>query len=141
MPGLRDVFSVRLGRYQSENSRKVNIRSATPAVLQALIGDADMVDSLISQRDQGEGDPILPLVQGLLTTNSGGLKADDFVADYEPEVVMVEAHADVASERNQSRIAALVDLGGDDVTILEWFDRAPWDGKLPGLPDAPGGNG
>jgi general secretion pathway protein K len=145
MPGLRDVFSVRLGRYQSENSRKVNIRSATPAVLQALIGDADMVEALIAQRDgeegSGSGAPILDLVLGLLTTNSGGLKADDFVADYEPEVLMVEAHGDVSTERNQSRIAALVDLSGDDVTILQWFDRAPWDGKLPGLPDAPEAQG
>ena len=129
---MRDVFSVRPGRYDRENLRKVNERDAPPAVLQVLIGDPDTVQDLLEQ-----GTPALAVVQALMQTNSGGLvNAVEYVGDYEPEVLMVEAHADVARERNQARIAALVDVGSSDVTILQWFDRAPWDGALPGMPPA-----
>jgi hypothetical protein len=149
-PGLRDVFSAIRVKHFTENSRRVNMKSAinSPAVLQALIGDTDAVNNLLSQvnnptgtgpgsANPDGGDP-LAMVQGLFLTNSGGLKAEEFIAEYEPEVVMVEARADAASERNQARIAALVDLGSEanDVQILQWFDRAPWDGALPGLPAA-----
>ncbi len=139
-PGLRDVFSVRLGRYDNENLRRVNLRSAPPAVLQVPVGDPDTAASLLEQRDTGV--QILPLGQNLLQTNPGRPSRDgaQYVADYEPEVLMVEARADVTRERNQSRIAALVDLS-KDVTILQWFDRAPWDGTLPGLPATVEGEG
>jgi general secretion pathway protein K len=133
-PGMRDVFSVFAAK-ETPNKVKVNVRSAPPAVLQVLVGDADAVTSLLEQRDQGA--PLAPLVQSLFQTNSG-IPGDAYITDYDPAtqpgVFAIEARADVSNERNQSHIAALVNFEQSDVKILQWFDRAPWDGALPGMP-------
>src|SRR5439155_22404073 len=78
-PGMRDVFSVRPGRYDRDNLRKVNIKPAPPAVLQVLVADAEAVENLTEQRDQGGS--LLELVRGLFQTNSGGLSPDAYIGD------------------------------------------------------------
>jgi hypothetical protein len=57
------------------------------------------------------------------------------LTDQEPAIVTMEAKADTKEERNQSRIAAVVDLTSelaDGAKIVRWMDRAPWIGPLPG---------
>ncbi|HJQ74365.1 MAG TPA: hypothetical protein VJ814_05735 [Gaiellaceae bacterium] len=132
-PGLRDVFSVRPAREdEGREGRLINIGNASPAVLLALVGDADAVTNLIEERENGTF--IVKIVSGLINTNSGGtVVPENYLGEFEePQVATVEARADVASDRNQARIAALVDMRGGETLILRWYDRAPWDAKLPG---------
>ena len=49
-------------------------------------------------------------------------------------VATSEARADASSKRNQSRIAALVDMRGGEARVLRWYDKVPFDGAVPGLP-------
>ena len=61
----------------------------------------------------------------------------ELVEDREPSIVVIEARGDVSQERNQTRVAAVAALEGSDSNgglphIKRWFDRAPWEGGLPG---------
>jgi general secretion pathway protein K len=131
-PGFRDVFSI--ARRRADGAR-VNVRHATREVLFALIGDADAVDNVVTTRDAGG--PIVDMVAGLMIANSGGTLGDvktQFLDEYdEPREALIEARADVKNQRNQARIATLVHLD-NQVLIERWWDRAPWDAKLPGAP-------
>lgn len=126
-PGLRDVFSV------YSKSTNVNTRTVTVPVLQALLG-IDQVDAeeMLHVRDE-DGEAFQVQLQAL-SGNVGAEMAGVFV-DQEPAVVLMEARADVREERNQSRVAAVVDLTSelaDGAKIVRWMDRAPWQGVLPG---------
>jgi len=126
-PGLKDLFSV------YNRNLAVNISSTTPPVLQALLGiDAQTAQDLIAERD---ADP-----EGVLLKANAQLSAIDptlqnFFVNVAPQTVRIDARADMAEERNQSHVAAIVDLTSEDtegVKILQWLDRAPWSGPLPG---------
>jgi general secretion pathway protein K len=130
VPGLRDVFSVH------HRGARVNVRTAPPAVLQALLNvDAASAAELVAQRGADAA--------GFLTQVQAQLAAIDPLAarrltDDEPTVVQIEARADLEDARNQSRVAAVIDLSAElteGARILRWLDRAPWVGGLPGVPD------
>src|SRR5262245_54033275 len=132
-PGLRDLFSV----YSRE--RSVNIRSTTPAVLQALLGiDAQTAQDLIAQRDT---DPDGVLLQANAQLSAIDANLQNFFVNVDPRTVMIEANADLTDERNQSHVAAVVELTSEDTDgakIIRWLDRAPWTGALPSADKAEG---
>ncbi len=137
IPGLRDIFSFRPAREdEGQEGRAVNVRHASDAVLQALVGDPDALESLLAMRD--DGGPVMDQVRALIVANSAGqVDPTKYLAEYDdPQVATVEARADVTNQRNQARIAALVDLRGGEILVLRWYDRAPFDGVVPGLPAA-----
>lgn len=139
LPGLRDVLSFRPARgEEGQEGRAVNIRHAPDAVLQALIGDPDAVQNLLTTREQGL--PMIDQLKALVIANAGGqVDPQKYLAEYDdPLVATIEARADVSSPRNQARIAALVDMRAGETLILRWYDRAPFDGPVPGLPAASG---
>jgi general secretion pathway protein K len=133
VPGLRDVVSC------YSKTRKLNLRTASAAVLQVLLGtDPDTAEDLISQRDgSADGSPsggssILEQVQGMLSAIDPTLAA--VVGDFAPRVVTIEGRGDLAQNRNQSHVAVVADLSSESsqgVRILRWQDRAPWSGPLP----------
>lgn len=121
IPGLRDLFSV------YSRSRAVNVRGVTAPVLQALLAvGAEEAAELINQRD-AEGASLLPILQARVGAIDPTVA--ELLVEQTPRVVFVEARADVAHERNQARVAAVVDLAsdvGEGLRILRWFDQAPW---------------
>jgi general secretion pathway protein K len=135
-PGLRDIFSV----YSREP--KVNLRTAPAAVLQVLLDvDAAEAADLVAQR---EADPVgfLPLVKARLVAIDPGLAEEgEGIVDQAATTLRIEARADLNDERNQARVAAVVNLAPDaseGVRILRWLDRAPWEGGVPGNAPRPG---
>jgi general secretion pathway protein K len=125
VPWLRDVVS------SYSKSRKLNLRTASAAVLQVLLGtDAATAEDLISQRD--DGSPIVEQVQGMLNTIDPTLA--ESIGDFAPRVVTIEGRGDLADKRNQSRVAVVADLSSEasqGARILRWLDRAPWSGPMP----------
>ena len=135
LPGLRDVFSFRPAREdEDQQGRAVNLQHASDAVLYALVGDADSLQNLLAARDDGAS--MIDQVRALMTANAAGqVDPQNYLADYEePVIATIEARADVASKRNQSRIAALVDMRAGEARVLRWYDKAPFEGAVPGLP-------
>jgi len=135
LPGLRDVFSFRPAREdEDQQGRAVNLQHASDAVLYALVGDADSLQNLLAARDDGAS--MIDQVRALMTANAAGqVDPQNYLADYEePVIATIEARADVASKRNQSRIAALVDMRTGEARVLRWYDKAPFEGAVPGLP-------
>jgi len=135
LPGLRDVFSFRPARGdEDQQGRAVNLQHASDAVLYALVGDADSLQNLLAARDDGAS--MIDQVRALMTANAAGqVDPQNYLADYEePVIATIEARADVASKRNQSRIAALVDMRTGEARVLRWYDKAPFEGAVPGLP-------
>jgi len=135
IPGLRDVFSFRPAREdEDQQGRAVNLQHASDAVLYALVGDADSLQNLLAARDDGAS--MIDQVRALMTANAAGqVDPQNYLADYEePVIATIEARADVASKRNQSRIAALVDMRTGEARVLRWYDKAPFEGAVPGLP-------
>ena len=81
------------------------------------------------------GDNFLEALKAQLDVIYPGL--GELVEDREPSIVVIEARGDVSQERNQTRVAAVAALEGSDSNgglphIKRWFDRAPWEGGLPG---------
>lgn len=127
-PGLRDVFSV----YNLDPDLKLNARTVTSPVLQVVLNKTpEEAEELIQQREddlagfavrfQAELIAIDPSLEGL-------------VGDKAASLVFVEARADTSHPRNQSNVAAVVNLTSDEFEgpkIIRWFDRAPWRGILP----------
>jgi general secretion pathway protein K len=134
VPGLRDVITT-YGK-----TRKLNIRSASPAVLQVVLGtDPETAADLIEQRDSGA--PIVDQIRGMLNAIDPALA--ETVGDFPPRVVTVEARGDLMDKRNQSRVAAVADLSAESsqgIRILRWLDRAPWAGPLPSTGERPEGS-
>jgi general secretion pathway protein K len=136
IPGLRDVFTV----YGVAGPAKVNVGTATPAVLQALLGiEPAAVEDLVAQR--AAGTPIIDQVKAQLITAGQPILAEMIVDDQAPHIVRIAARADMAAERNRSRVEAVAEIGGEageGTRILRWLDRAPWEGAPPGAPSAGG---
>ncbi len=130
-PGLRDVISVFC---RGERADALNAKTVTAPVLEALFGlEPQEAADLIEQRKGADGETFLPLLQAAVTSRDPTL-AENIVWEA-ARIVYVEARADTARERNQSTVAAVVDLSdeiSDGPNPLRWFDRAPWTGSLPG---------
>jgi len=130
-PGLRDVISVFC---RGERADALNAKTVTAPVLEVLFGlEPQEAADLIEQRRGADGDTFLPLLQGTLASRDPTM-SEQLVWEA-ARIVYVEARADTSRERNQSTVAAVVDLS-DEISEgpnpLRWFDRAPWTGSLPG---------
>jgi general secretion pathway protein K len=128
MPGFRDVFSV------YSRSPNIHIRTAPAAVLQALLGvDADTAADLVTQRETDSN----AFIQQVTAHAAGPANVGNLMQDSEePRTVLLEGRADTQAQRNQSSIAAVVDLtaeSAEGARVIRWLDRAPWTGAiLPG---------
>lgn len=130
-PGLRAIISVFC---RGDRADALNAKTVTASVLEAVFGlDPDEAATLIEQRKGADGATFLPLLQGALASRDPTM-SEKLVWEA-ARIVYVEARADTAHERNQSTVAAVIDLSdevGDGPVPLRWFDRAPWSGALPG---------
>ena len=138
VPGLKDIFTPFVKT--NANHPKINIRRAPPAVLQVLLNiDAEEADALIEMREEQDAVVFEAQVLGQLRALDPSL--ENVFGAVSAKVVRVEARADVSVPRNQARVAAVVELGGElteGPRIIRWFDRAPWQGVLPtGTGDRP----
>ncbi|TMA36642.1 MAG: general secretion pathway protein GspK, partial [Deltaproteobacteria bacterium] len=134
MPGLRDVFSV------YSRSPNIHLRYAPAAVLQALLGvDADTAADLVAQRDTDDTGFKQQVLAQLADPHLIDLANQ---ADEEPRTVLLEGRADTQVQRNQSSVAAVVDLtaeSAEGARVIRWLDRAPWTGAFtPGSAAAQG---
>ena len=132
IPGLREVFSV----YSRSNN--IHLRNASPAVLQALLGfDADTAADLVAQRDTDSTGFFQQI-----TTQVADPHLVQLMVEEEPRTVLLEGRADTQAQRNQSAVAAVVDLSSESAEgarVLRWLDRAPWSGAIvPGSPAVQG---
>jgi type II secretory pathway component PulK len=140
VPGLKDIFTPYV-KSQGGGRPKINIMRAPAAVLQALLNiDAEQAAELIEMREEQGETVFLPQVIGQLRTLDPTFDEKLFDAG-SAKIVRVEARADVSVPRNQSRVAAVIELTSDlteGPRIIRWFDRAPWQGGLPaGTGDRP----
>lgn len=123
-PGLRDVFSV-------FSRRRVSRRTVTAPVLQALLGmDAETAALLIEDRTL-EPQTFRDRLDAEIAATGDPLVGRAFSEDDEvlPSMITIEGRADVRQERNQARVAAVIDLEGDafeGLRVVRWYDRAPW---------------
>ncbi len=132
IPGLREVFSV----YSRSNN--IHLRNASPGVLQALLGfDADTAADLVAQRDTDSTGFFQQI-----TTQVADPHLVQLMVEEEPRTVLLEGRADTQAQRNQSAVAAVVDLSSESAEgarVLRWLDRAPWSGAIvPGSPAVQG---
>jgi type II secretory pathway component PulK len=120
----------------------LHLATLTAPVLQALIGvDRETADELLLLRStnpedfrnqiavEANGNPVVLAALG--GDPDGGVGEIEEEDKDELGVVTIESRADVRQERNQARIAAVVDLGmtseeGDRIVVKRWWDRAPW---------------
>src|SRR5207253_593704 len=103
IPGLREVFSV----YSRSNN--IHLRNASPAVLQALLGlDADSAADLVAQRDTDSTGFFQQI-----TTQVADPHLVQLMVEEEPRTVLLEGRADTQAQRNQSAVAAVVDLSSE----------------------------
>lgn len=129
VPGLRDVVSV---YNQSDN---IHIKTASLTLLAILLGKDP--DGVVALKELRETDPT-----GFVARIQAEAQAIDpdlasRLVDEPPKIVLVEGRGDMANERGRASVAAVVELGGEDIDepkIIRWFDRAPWDGALPAMP-------
>src|SRR5213594_3679360 len=123
MPGFRDVFSV------YSRSPNIHLRSASAAVLQAILGiDPDTAADLVAQRETDSNG----FVQQV-TTHVADAHLAQLMVEEEPRTVLLEGRADTQAPRNQSSVAAVVDLtaeSAEGARVLRWLDRAPWTGTV-----------
>lgn len=131
-PGLRDVFSVFCPHIG------VNVRTAPPAVLQALLATdpAELAD-FVAQRDENPQ----AFFDAVVARLGGSCPPDPRLCvrdNASPNMVMIEGRADLDQSRNRSHVAAVIsfDDATDGTKVVRWLDRAPWEGGLPGH-DAP----
>ena len=132
LPGLRDVFSV------YSRSPNIHLRNAPVAVLQALLGlDPDSAADLVAQRDTDSTGFFQQI-----TTQVADPHLVQLMVEEEPRTVLLEGRADTQAQRNQSAVAAVVDLSAESAEgarVLRWLDRAPWSGAIvPGSPAVQG---
>ncbi len=141
IPGLRDVFTV----YPRKVPFHIHLNAAPIPVLQALLGvDADTAAEMANDRDTlGPTSPeflnrITALASAVGATGNGIAEVfTQDTADNEPRYVLLEGKADTQATRNQSNVAAILDLSGEEsaegARVFQWLDRAPWSGAiLPG---------
>jgi len=140
---------------RAANVQHLDLQQITPAVLQALLGvDREIIDDLMTERLEnplGFQDRLMaeatsagvgPFVAQALGLNDDIVELDpeDGGIEEEQGIVTIEARADARQERNQARVAAVIDLdatagAGDQIMVKRWYDRAPW--SLEGLSPDP----
>ncbi len=127
-PGLRDVFSV----YNVDPEMKLNARTVTSPVIQVLLNKTpEEADELLATREDDLAGFTLRFQSELIAVDPS---LEGLVSDRAAQLVYVESRADTRDPRNQSVVAAVVNLASDEFEgpkILRWFDRAPWRGTLP----------
>jgi type II secretory pathway component PulK len=130
-PGLRDVISVACRG--EEHADVLNAKTVTAPVLEVAFGlEPQEAEDLIEQRKGSDGATFVPILQSAVASRDPEM-AERIVWEA-ARIVSVDARADTSRERNQSTVAALVDLTdelSDGPNPLRWFDRAPWAGSLP----------
>jgi type II secretory pathway component PulK len=140
MPGLVDVFSP----YPRGKELEINAGQVTAEVVRVLVSSVTTMAEAEDFLAQRETDPeaFRATLSNEIDSAVPGLGAR--VLFTEPEVVRVEARADVHQPRNQAAVAAILQLPGNDSElpiVYSWVDRAPLRGSGPTAPDtekAPG---
>lgn len=113
-PGLGQIFTV------FNKSKKVNVGSVAPAVMQALGGiDRDEANELGRQRRRGEGDDVSETLTAMLAgSNTGG-------DPKKPIDMTIEARVlDYGETTELAHVAAVVHMsaGGDGLRVYRWYD-------------------
>jgi hypothetical protein len=87
--------------------------------------------------------PILDQLKAQLVGAGLPTVANMLVDEPTPQLVRIDARADMSSDRNRSRVQAVAQIGseaGEGTRILRWLDRAPWEGAPPGPPSETAGD-
>ena len=121
-PGLVEVFSP----YPRGKELLINAGQITPQVVRALMPQMtldDAEDFIAGRGEDPEG--ITMFLQQQLQAVIPGIEQRIRIA--EPEIIRIEARADISHPRNQASVAAIVQMGteNDLPIILSWLDRAP----------------
>jgi type II secretory pathway component PulK len=122
-PGLGEVFSP----YPRGKELLINAGQITPQVVRALLPQMTLDDAEDFVAGRGE-DPegIRTFLSQQLETFIPGIGTRIRIA--EPEIIRIEARADLSQPRNQASVAAIVQMGGNETdlpVVLSWLDRAP----------------
>ena len=136
-PGLIDVFSP----YPRGKELVINSGQITAQVVRALVPAFTLSDAqeFVEGRNE-DPDGIRIFLSQELEAHVPGI--GERVKSIEPEVVRVEARADVRENRNQAAVVAIVHLGGTEdepPLVLSWLDRAPIRSDGPGASPPPPG--
>jgi general secretion pathway protein K len=139
LPGLVDVFSP----YPRDKELSLNAGQITAETVRALVPQMTLADAeeLIAGRESDPEAFRMFLAQEL-DVAVPGLGAR--VVNAEPEVVRIEARADLRGSRNQAAVASILQLPGTESElpiIYSWIDRAPLRGAKPATPVQPGETG
>jgi len=122
-PGLGEVFSP----YPRGKELLINAGQITPQVVRALVPQMTLGDAQDFVAGRGE-DPegVRTFLSQQLETFIPGIGTRIRIA--EPEIIRIEARADLSQPRNQASVAAIVQMGGNESempVVLSWLDRAP----------------
>ena len=127
-PGLADLFSV------FNQSKSVNLRSVTPAVMQALGGlDPDVAADYGKSRRGANGEATIQELRGSL--GASGLNTRNMV----PQQMTIEARVrDLSGKVVLAHIGAVVNLSsnGDGLRLYRWYDSIFDDSDALGGPSA-----
>ena len=114
VPGLRELFSV------FNQTKTVNLKSVTPAVMQALGGlDADAATEFGAARRRSGGDAALEQLRAALTASGASTR------NTVPQQMTVEARVrDASGQAVLAHIGAVLNLssGGDGLRLYRWYD-------------------
>ena len=124
--GLVEIFSV------FNRRAALSIRSASPEVLEALLGlDPEELQQVLEQRQTD----MTGLMQ-LLATYLPDPSLEELLSDEAPSILGVEAQARLPDARIGAHIGAVIDLGesNEGIYILRWMDALPMD---PGVGSGP----
>lgn len=114
VPGLRDIFSV------FNQSKAVNLRSITPAVMQALGGmDAETAGEFGDSRRRGNRDAALDELKAALGATGAGTR------NQVPQQLTIEARVkDPTGRAVLAHIGAVLNLSadGDGLRLYRWYD-------------------
>lgn len=123
-PGLVDLFSV------FNQTKTVNLKSMTPAVMQALGGlDPDVAESYGTSRRGSGGGAAIDELRGALS--GAGINPRDMT----PQQMTVEARVrDVSGRAVLAHIGAVLNLSsnGDGLRLFRWYDSIFDDSDQPG---------
>lgn len=114
---LREVFSV------FNRSANINVRTAPPAVLRALLGgEVEDVEEIVQARDE-DPDGALSLIRA----RAGDPTLARRFVDRQATTLAIDARAMMDRGHVQARVGTIVDVGedGDGFHIVRWFDRLP----------------
>jgi general secretion pathway protein K len=113
--GMKDIFSV------FNRRRSLNVRTATPEVLQAFFGlDDEELKQILDTRD-GSAPALLAALQAKLANPL----LSSMLIDEPPTMLEVEAQAQLPGSRVKSHLAAVIDVSesSEGIHILRWRDR------------------